>query len=95
MAAKKEEEAEWAEIAGAPGYLVSNRGEVQGKRGKLLALSTDTCGYKSASLYYLEKKGTKTHFVHRLVAEAFIPNPQNKSLVHHLNGLRHDNRTRF
>lgn len=48
---------------------------------------------------YMEKKGYlrialkgKKHLVHRLVAEAFIPNPNNKPYIDHINTDRTDNR---
>lgn len=34
----------------------------------------------------------RTYAVHRLVAETFIPNPENKPVVDHINKDRHDNR---
>jgi hypothetical protein len=47
-------------------------------------------GYPRVSLY---KEGTKQQFhVHRLVAEAFIPNQGNLPEVNHINGLKDDNR---
>lgn len=53
---------------------------------KILILSDDKDGYKLVGI------SNKTQKVHRLVAEAFIPNPENKPVVNHINGLKNDNR---
>lgn len=51
-------------------------------------------GYKVISLVVKdgEKRKRKNFYIHRLVAQAFIPNPQNKPEVNHLNYDRGDNR---
>lgn len=49
-------------------------------------------GYYRISLYDSSKKKSKLYTLHRLIAEAFIPNPENKSQVNHINGIKTDNR---
>ena len=48
-------------------------------------------GYAIVNLYNKDKK-MKSLSVHRLVATAFIPNPNNYSDVNHINGIKLDNR---
>ena len=54
------------------------------------AIKTDKFGYKRVSLYKNQKTYNKQ--VHRLVAESFIPNPNNLPQVNHINGDKQDNR---
>lgn len=48
-------------------------------------------GYLAVMLY--KDNRAKNCYVHRLVAEAFIPNPNNKKTVNHKSGDKYDNRT--
>jgi hypothetical protein len=96
----------WKEIKGYDGhYLVSNLGNVKSvdrsvdiprkgsihKRvqyGKLLTEQKSKNGYSLVFLSYLKKNCT----VHRLVATAFLDNPNNFPEVNHKNGIKTDNR---
>lgn len=51
---------------------------------------TDRDGYKMVNLKRNGKHATEK--VHRLIAMAFIPNPDSKPIVDHINGNRQDNR---
>lgn len=60
------------------------------RKGKVLAQHKRGKGYLYVGLM---KNGKQIGVsVHRLVAEAFIPNPENKSEVNHINGIKTDNR---
>lgn len=47
-------------------------------------------GYMRTTLYSKNKQTTITQ--HRILAQNFIPNPENKTQVNHKNGVKHDNR---
>ena len=72
-------------------YGITEDGKLFSTRSnKYLKPSTDKHGYK---YYVISIDGNrKTLKAHRLVATAFIPNPQNKPTVDHINGDRMDNR---
>lgn len=71
-------------------YSVSDSGEVFSKRsGKYLKLAHKKNGYVYTEL---NVNGVTTYKrVHRLVAEAFIPNPENKPFVNHIDGNKSNN----
>ena len=89
---------EWRDVVGYEGlYQVSNRGRVKRlvspkcKKERLLAITKDLkYGYCRVML----SKGNKESrfLIHRLLAGHFIPNPENKPCIDHINGIRDDNR---
>lgn len=74
----------WKDIAGYEGlYKISNLGDVYSvKRKRKLKLLNSHHGYKRIRLY-TDSKSWKIYAVHRLVAAAFIPNPNNFPEVNH------------
>jgi hypothetical protein len=71
-------------------YWVTDTGRVfRGKRE--LKKNKGTVGYTTVSIAYINGP-RKLKFVHRLVAEAFISNPENKPIVNHKNLVKKDNR---
>lgn len=86
-------EEEWRVVIDYEGlYEVSNHGKVRSFcRGKNLILKSWK-HYKGHLFLYLSKNGERRKFfVHRLVAVAFIPNPQMKLLVNHIDEVKHNN----
>lgn len=84
----------WKDIKGYEGlYQVSNLGRLKSyqrvKAGKLVSLQKTKDGYLQTDLY--KDKVRKAVRIHRLVAEAFIPNPDGKLEVNHKNGNKENN----
>ena len=73
-------------------YSVTDCGNIfSHKRNRFMNL-TDFKGYKKVKLRDgNNNQKPKGFLVHRLVAEAFIPNPKNKPEVNHKNSIRNDN----
>lgn len=90
----------WRKIEGFESYEVSNMGRVRSLdrvscsghklTGKVLIPTQNQYGYLIVSLY---KNGTRyIKRVHRLVSVAFIPNPEGKPQVNHIDGDKTNNR---
>lgn len=86
----------WKAIEGTDGrYEVSNTGKIRSRNykntGKTVELkpAPDPKGYIKTMLLFNGKY--RTVKVHRLVAQAFIPNPENKPQVNHKDGNKANN----
>jgi hypothetical protein len=90
----------WKDVVGYEGYYrVSDSGNVISvtrydrlgrlKVGVIKRTIIQNSGYKVVNLKVDGEQ--KNHLVHRLVAEAFIPNPDNKKFVNHIDGNKLNN----
>ena len=77
------------EVQGYPNYLIGSDGTVIGARNKKLCVDLNRVGYERVSLC----KGGKVKrvFVHKLVAEHYVPNPEGFSIVNHKDGNKRNN----
>lgn len=87
---------EYVDIPGFEGmYQINREGQVMGLRGrygkqpKILSIKNGTAGYKEVSLCH--RKGRKTICLHRLLAQTFLPNPESKPQVNHIDADKHNN----
>lgn len=90
----------WKEIKGhRQSYEVSDSGKVRSKdcigprgghiKGHVLSQRDNSNGYLRCGMNLTGNY--KEYLVHRLVADAFIPNPENKPYVNHIDGNKHNN----
>ena len=94
----------WKDILGYEGiYQISNFGIAKslqrnslGKFGNVILLKEKILKYNKTKGYlfvtFLKSHKIKNQSIHRLVAMAFIPNPDKKPCVNHINGIKIDNR---
>lgn len=94
----------WRDINGLNRYQISNFGRIKSKervtrcnkglinrKERIMKNQMRSRGYCCVRLRN-DTGQTKTYSIHRLVAEAFIPNPENKPTIDHINRDRLDNR---
>lgn len=81
---------EWKDIEGYEGlYQISSLWDIRNNRSKLKVRISGKW-YFRINLYKNSLKITKT--IHKLVAQAFIQNPENKPIINHKNWIKTDNR---
>lgn len=79
----------WKTISNNKNYMISNAGRIRHANDNVDHSTRDNKGYLVTDLY---KDGQRfTHRVHRLVAQEFIPNPDNKPCINHIDGNKHNN----
>ena len=70
-------------------YIVTSYGRLYSLKSRKFLCCSKARGYKLCNLYKNRKR--KTIYLHRLVALAFIPNDNNKLIVHHVDGNKLNN----
>ena len=87
------------EIRDFPDYYVSNEGDIysrkyhpiRNKNNNLIKIKPQIRKDGYSIIHLRKEEKTFAMYVHRLVAEMFIPNPENKMCINHIDGNRHNN----
>jgi hypothetical protein len=83
---------EWKTIPECPDYQISNLGRVKSTRFNKETILTPGPNRKGGYLGCNLGRGNNNFRIHREVAKAFCPNPENKPCVDHINRNTQDNR---
>lgn len=75
----------WKKIKGHEDYIVSSEGKI----AKILSGTDNGKGYKTIIFPNGDRQ-----YKHRIVAQAFIDNPNNYPIINHINGNKNDNRAK-
>lgn len=87
----------WKDVVGFEGlYKISNNGKIISLRyHNRFGINFELTQFNNKGYYRVvltKNKKSHTYKVHRLVAQAFIPNPNKLPEVNHINGIKNDNR---
>ena len=80
----------WKDIKGYPGYQISNLGRVWSVKSQRCLKPYNSNGYLKIDLFAANGK-RKKEYIHRLVAIAFIDNPDGLPQVNHISGNKQNN----
>ena len=79
----EDEDTIWKEYPECNKYLVSNTGEVKNKKTNRVMMGSKVNGYRFMTLFIDKDTPKMNRLVHRMVAQTFLENPEDKPVVNH------------